>query len=530
MNAAGASVRPRSVEDWASRTPEELALCEGERSLTYRALNDAANRVAAVMHAQGNVARGDRVAVCTVNRLEWFVAQAAIAKLGATLVPISNRLTPAEVHYIAADSGAVAFVFDAEDAQGMARVWTDEPKTDFPSSVRLALSVTAAARAPVLSFAEASRAGPIEERFSEAEAASIVYTSGTTGRPRGVVLGRTARRDKPSGGGSEGASNQRRTDKPSPSPASRNLLGAPLNHAAGQASARGTLLGGGTVYLLPRFDAEEALRVISRERITTTFLVPTMLDRIVRLPEAVLARYDVGSLQAIHTGASPCPQAVKEKVMAYFGSHCLIEGYGSTEVGVVARMQPDEHLRKPGSCGKLLPKVELRIFGNDGQPVLAGDPGEIHVRTPFMIERYLNRGTPEELVDGFFATGDIGRLDADGFLYILDRKKDMIIAGGVNIYPAEIEAAIRRHPGVFDVAVFGAPHPEWGEEVRAVVERAAGEVVSEKELLAFLTDELAPYKRPRAIEFVKELPRNAAGKILKAALREPYWKSVGRAI
>jgi long-chain acyl-CoA synthetase len=350
-----------------------------------------------------------------------------------------------------------------------------------------------------------------------------------------VVLGRTRRRDRPSGGSSESATLQSRTSKPSPSSlptpaASRNLLGAPLNHAAGQASARATLGGGGTVYLMPRFDAEEALRIIARERITTTFLVPTMLARIVALPDAVLASHDVGSLKVIHTGASPCPQAVKERVLSYFGSHCLVEGYGSTEVGVVARMQPDEHLRKPGSCGRLLDDVELRIVASDGRAVATGELGELHVRTPFMIERYLNRGKPEELVDGFFATGDIGRLDADGFLYILDRKKDMIIAGGVNIYPAEIETAMRRHPGVFDVAVFGAPHPEWGEEVRAVVERAPGSAVSEKELALFVAGELAPYKRPRAIEFVKELPRNAAGKILKAELREPYWRDAGRTI
>jgi acyl-CoA synthetase (AMP-forming)/AMP-acid ligase II len=147
-----------------------------------------------------------------------------------------------------------------------------------------------------------------------------------------------------------------------------------------------------------------------------------------------------------------------------------------------------------------------------------------------MIERYLNRGSPEELVDGYFATGDVGRLDEDGFLYVVDRKKDMIIAGGVNIYPAEIEDVIRKHPGVLDVAVFGVPHPEWGEEVRAVVERAPGRTVTEDELVAFVAGELAGYKRPRVIEFTAELPRNAAGKLLKSELRAPHWKGAGRAI
>jgi len=526
MNGAAAGPRPRSIEDWARRNPDAVALSEGRRSLSYQQLNDAADRVASVMHARADIGPGHRVAVCMKNRLEWFVAQLGIAKLGASLVPISYRLTPAEVHYIVADSGARVFVFDAEDVASMSRVWTDEPRTDVPSAVRFSLSVARADHPSVMVFSDASSAGPVEPRVSGADVASIVYTSGTTGRPRGVVLARIAPSSearRPSG-----ADVAPRSAEDAAPP--RNLLGAPLNHAAGQASARATLQAGGTVYVMPRFDAEEALRVISRERITTTFLVPTMLDRIVRLPDAVRAAYDVSSIQRIQTGASPCPHPVKEKVIAYFGAHCLVEGYGSTEVGVVARMMPEDHLRKPGSCGRLLANVELRIVDDGGQPVLPGEVGEIRVRTPVMIERYLNRGEPEELVDGFFATGDVGRLDQDGFLYVLDRKKDMIISGGVNIYPAEIETAIRRHPDVFDVAVFGAPHPEWGEEVRAVVECVPGKALTESEVLQFVASELAAYKRPRAILFVAELPRNSAGKILKAELRAPYWRAAGRTI
>ncbi|HVW28141.1 MAG TPA: AMP-binding protein [Polyangiaceae bacterium] len=521
MTPAPENVRPGSIEDWAERAPGRAALWENGGAVSYRELDDAANRVAAFLANRGGVTRGDRVAVCTKNRVEWFVSQAAIAKLGATLVPISYKLTPAEVHYIAADSGAVAFVFDAEDVAGMARVWTDEPRTDVRSAVRVALSVVRTRHPGVVTFADVSREGPLVPRFSAAEAASIVYTSGTTGRPRGVVLARR-------GSGRVSSVPAREPQRESSPP--RNLLGAPLNHAAGQASARATLSEGGTVYVMPRFDAEEALRIIARERVTTTFLVPTMLERIVRLPETLRARYDVSSIRVLQTGASPCPQQLKERVIAYFGAHCLVEGYGSTEVGLVSRMRPDDHLRKPGSCGRLLPGVELRIVDDDGNAVEGGAVGEIHVRTPVMIERYLNRGAPEELRDGFFSTGDVGRLDDEGFLYVLDRKKDMIIAGGVNIYPAEIESVVRKHPGVLDVAVFGAPHPELGEQVKAVVERVPGDPVSEAELLEFLAVELAPYKRPRSIEFVAELPRNAAGKVLKAELRAPHWKGVGRTI
>jgi long-chain acyl-CoA synthetase len=174
--------------------------------------------------------------------------------------------------------------------------------------------------------------------------------------------------------------------------------------------------------------------------------------------------------------------------------------------------------------------VQVRLVDDAGREVAQGELGEILVKTDAMIERYLNEGTPSELSDGFFATGDVGRFDADGFLYIVDRKKDMIIAGGVNIYPAEIEAALREHPAVLDAAVFGIPHPEWGEQVKAVIECVDGRSVSEPELLAFVSDKLAGYKRPRSIELVAEIPRNQAGKPLKAQMRAPYWAATGKVI
>jgi long-chain acyl-CoA synthetase len=259
--------------------------------------------------------------------------------------------------------------------------------------------------------------------------------------------------------------------------------------------------------------------------------VPTMLARIVSLPDATLGRYDVSSIQVITTGASPCPHVVKQKVIAHFGGHCLIESYGSTELGIIARIHPGDHLKKPGSCGTLLEGVQVRVVDDQGRELPRGQSGELWVKTPAMIERYLNEGPPADLKpDGFFATGDVGRFDEDGYLYILDRKKDMIIAGGINIYPAEIENALRAHEAVLDAAAFGVPHAELGEEVKAVVELVPGKRTTEAELIAFVADKLAAYKRPRSIDVVAEIPRNPTGKVLKTELRAPYWAGAGRVI
>lgn len=515
---------PGSLEYWAERTPDAPALAEASRKLSYAEWNAQADALAQLLAERAGVGPDDRVALCMQNRVEWFVTQAAAAKLGAALVPISFRLTPSEIHYIAADSGALAFLFDSENSDALARVWTDQPATERPSRVRLAISVLRTQRKDVVSFQSAVSRAPETRRQSQRAPRSIVYTSGTTGRPRGVVH---AKPPRPSA--QERARQAEQQHKPRPELA-RNLLGAPLNHAAGQASARATHVLGGCVYIMPRFDPREALEIIDRERITTTFMVPTMLNRIVSLPQQVRDAHDVSSIQLLVTGASPCPQAIKERVIAYFGAQCLVESYGTTEVGIIARMQPEDHLRKPGACGRLLEGVAVEIRDSAGRVLPQGELGEIFVRTPVMIATYLNEQPPKELVDGFFATGDVGRFDEDGFLYVLDRKKDMIIAGGVNIYPAEIEDALRKHPAVLDVAAFGVPNAEWGEEVRAAVELREGVHADEAELLAFLSDQLAAYKRPRALDFMREIPRNPAGKILKNQLRAPYWSNTGKRI
>ncbi len=514
------------LERCARETPSAAALCDDTRTVTWAEWNDLANRLADGLDRRG-LRAGDKVGVRMNNRIEWFIVNAALSKLGAIRVAIAWRLHPREVRYILESSGARGIVFDDENVEALGPAFVDavgEPLR----ALELLVSVATTSLPGVIAYADLVATGSARPRLSAKTADVIVYTSGTTGRPKGVQHKRptdAARRDALAAINDQLKRSipYRRDD--------RNLLAAPLNHAAAPSSALATHARGGTVYVLRKFDAEEALRWIARHRITVSFMVPTMLNRIVSLPDAVRARYDVSSLRVITTGASVCPVDLKRKVTAYFGP-CLYESYGSTETGLITLLKPAEQESRAASCGKLLDGVDVRIVDDDGRVLPRGDVGQIFIRSPMTISAYVGEDAldADVALDGYFTAGDVGRLDEEGFLYILDRKKDMIISGGVNIYPAEIEEVLREHPDVLDAAVFGVPNADWGEEVRAVCEPLPGKRVGEPELLAFVADRLSGFKRPRAIEFVEELPRNAAGKVLKRELRTAYWAGAGRVI
>jgi long-chain acyl-CoA synthetase len=258
-----------------------------------------------------------------------------------------------------------------------------------------------------------------------------------------------------------------------------------------------------------------------------------MLKRIAGLPSATLAKYDVSCIRHLSVGAAPVPYSLKEWVFGYFGEHCLTEGYGATEVGMVTRLSADMQRRKPGSSGLPYKHVHIEIRDATGAVLAANRSGEIWIRTPTTIGRYLNgKELDQETLDdrGFFRVGDVGHLDDDDYLFITDRTKDLIISGGANLYPAEIEAAIIRHPAIQDVAVIGIPDDEYGEQVKAFCELKPNQTLTAEALKSFLTDHLASYKRPKTIEFVAELPRNTMGKLLKRELREPYWKNRERKV
>jgi len=302
-------------------------------------------------------------------------------------------------------------------------------------------------------------------------------------------------------------------------------MSLPVHHGAGAISATAACAMGGTAVLLDPYDPEEALRLIDEHKIQVWVGVPTMLLRIQALPEDVVDRYDVSSMEALTVGAAPVPQSLKQWIVEHFGN-VLWEGYGTSESGMITYMRPEDQLTKPGSSGIPYDGVEIAIVDPEWNRLPTGETGEIAANTPVVLRGYLGREPlgGDVIRDGFYRTGDVGHVDEDGFLFITDRIKDMIVAGGVNIYPAEIEKALVEHPAIADAAVIGIPEPDFGEQALAFVVTRPGHSVTGPEILEFLDGRLASYKKPRQFEFVDHLPVSPMGKVLKTELRAPYWK------
>ncbi len=504
----------RRPEHWARATPEFPAVVDGDEVLTYAEWNRLADRLAdALVRLHAPV---PRAAVRTHQCLEWFVINLALNKARWEQIAVNWRLTPAETVGVLADSEPAVLFFDDVDPVPLIDACA-------ASGVRLVSLRSADPRATT--YDELCGTGIELPRYSRANFSLVTYSSGTTGRPKGT------RKQAPRDEEHRQRINQYVASSPvkRPRARSRTLLTLPLHHGAGPKAARTCHNAGGTTYLLDRYDPVRALELIERHRITHWKCVPTMLQRMRGLPPEVLASFDVSSIRAVSVGSAATPWALKEWVMDYFGE-VLHEGYGASEIGIVTVMRPEKHREKPGSCGRLRPHVEVRVVGPDGSELPRGADGELLIRTPITISGYLNPDSGENdriTPDGFFRTGDIGRLDEDNFLYITGRAKDMIIAGGVNIYPTEVENALSSHPDVLEVAVIGIPEPTFGEQVMAFCELRPGSPLTAEELIRFVEPSLAPFKRPRRIEFVTDFPRNALGKIVKNELRAPYW--AGRA-
>jgi len=502
----------------AQSKPDAIAQIEGDRRVTWRELSDRRNRVASALVKQG-VGRGEHVIIYAPNSLEYLLASAATRAANAVPIPMNHRLVVEEVSYILDHSDAVA-VFVGGPFVGMA-----DAVRRTASRVRLWITLGADRRGWATSLDTLVSEGRPEAPAvdpSQGLGGSMIYTGGTTGKPKGALRATSDAQLTLAFMQALGMIHE----------AHVHLVAGPLYHSAPGSFALFAAVLGGTVVVMPKFDPEQALHLIHTHRVTSTFMAPTLIKRIVDLPDTVRTRYDVSSMRSLVVAAAPCPMRVKEAALAYFGSS-LYEFYGSTELGINTILRPEDVLRKPGSCGRVAPNVEIALLDDDGRPVPEGEPGELYVRRfGGMFDSYYRNveATRQTERQGWHSVGDVAWVDADGFYTLCDRKRDMIISGGVNIYPAEVEDALHRHPAVEDVAVFGVPDDDWGERVHAAVQLRANHTLTADELRDFARTHLADYKVPREVSFPADFPRDAAGKLIKRLLRDPYWAGRGRKI
>jgi len=499
----------------AARHPDKPALIEGERVWTWADLIARRNRLGHGLVGL-DLAPGSHVIVYAENSIEHYLASSAARAASLIPAPMNHRLVADEVAYILDHSDAAAVLVSDRFLPMIEQVRSRASK------VARWILLGAERRPWAVHLDELMASGrpdPVEPRGESGFGASIIYTGGTTGRPKGALRRGMNPRDL-----MDTLAAMDLLD-----PAHVHVVAGPMYHSAPGGFALYTHLIGGTVVIMPKFDAEQALAQIDRHRCTSTFMAPTLLKRIVDLPAAVRARYDVSSMRAIIMAAAPCPMSVKEGVVAHFGP-ALYEFYGSSELGVNTILRPPDVLRKPGSCGQAAPGKELALLDDDGRPVPVGEPGELYVRrSPGILDEYYrDPDATEKMRRGdWYTVGDVAYVDADGFYYICDRKRDMIISAGVNIYPAEIEDTLHRHPDVLDAAVFGVPDDDWGERVHAALQLRPGATATPETIIGFCRRQIADYKVPREVSFHEDFPRDAAGKLLKRQLREPYW--AGRA-
>lgn len=515
------------IKPYADSKPTEPALVDEFGSTNWDDFNARVNRLVHALRNAG-LTTGDTFSVLSGNRREYYEAFAAAAHGGWLLAPINWHLVPAEIAYVLADSGSRAFFVDARFAEtGVATLaHADCPSLD----------------AAVMFDGNAEGFEHYEDFIASAEPAEpeeqslggpMFYTSGTTGKPKGVKSGLSQTGSpvemlKMIGEGLSGM-----LSMPSEG---RTLVVGPIYHSAQWAFSFLPLLAGSSVIMRHRFDAAETLSLIDEHEITNIHLVPTQFIRMLRLDEEQKQTFSGKSLEIVWHGAAPCPPDIKKMMIDWWGP-VISEYYGSTEGSIVTTVDSHEWLTKPGTLGKPTPMMEVMVIKEDGSRATTGEPGQIYVKnamgTDFEYHNDPEKTKNAHLEPGVFTFGDVGYLDEDGHLFMSDRKIDMIISGGVNIYPAEIEAVLINHPKVVDAAVFGIPNEEFGEEVKAAIELVDGVVgddALQEELIAHCKEHLARFKAPKSIDFEAALPRHPTGKLLKRLLRDKYWQEAGRNI
>ncbi|MDA8276810.1 MAG: AMP-binding protein [Actinomycetota bacterium] len=468
----------------------------------------------------------DLIAIFSYNRVEYMETLLAATVGGVRYTPINWHSSAQELSYILSDAAPKALFVDPALFDVASKAIQ---QSAFRGVVYVYSDHEVVGDLMTVSYETAIESANIPDDVDETVFGTpMFYTSGTTGRPKGV---RGSLLPPGTTLANFSAAYNSRIGTP---PFGITLLDGPIYHSGQWLYAFLPMLAGSSTAIQGKFDALETLRAIERRKITNIHLVPTQFVRILKLDEAVRESFDYSSLIKVWHGAAPCPPFVKSQIIELFGD-CVTEYYGSTELGVNTMISADEAVRKPGSIGKAVPGVDIAILGEDGEPLPRGVPGIIATRSQrsFFYHNEPDKTKSTMIGDNYSTVGDVGYMDEDGYLFISDRKIDMIISGGVNIYPAEIEAVIHGHPDVLDVAVIGIPDDEFGESVLAQVSpvdpKRAGEALT-AELVKLCRENLSGYKVPRRIEFVSEIPRSLAGKILKHQIRAPYWSDSSRKI
>jgi long-chain acyl-CoA synthetase len=495
-------------------TAESAVRC-GASEASYPELFGVALRASRGLAGLG-VGAGDRVALLLRNSLEFLQASIATVPLGASAVPINWHWRGEEIAHVLSDSGAKVLVMHAD-------LW---PAIEGRLPDGVTLVSVGAGEVPGAIGWEQWIAG-LEPWLEAPEAApmSIIYTSGTTGKPKGVVRAQSSEEKREE-------TRAMLAEVFQLGEGERTVIPAPMYHTAPNVYALACALLGMDMTIMERFDPEEFLRIVQERRVTVVQMVPTMFVRLLALPREVRESYDVSSLRWIVHAAAPCPPAVKREMIDWLGP-IVAEYYGGTETGPVTYCTSEEWLSHPGTVGRPLANARVRVLGEDGAEMPSGESGEVYVWLDAFPD-FTYEGDEEKRRsierDGLVSVGDIGYLDEDGFLYLNDRRSYMVISGGVNIYPAEIEACLLGLDGVRDCAVFGIPDEEFGEALAAHVERDEGSALTEEEVRAHVRTGLASYKAPKVVVFEDALPREDSGKIFKRRLREPYWAGLERAI
>jgi long-chain acyl-CoA synthetase len=503
----------------ARTTPDKIAyrMAGSGECVTYRALDEASNRFAHLLRARG-LAAGDHIALMLENHPRYLELCWGAQRAGIVYTPISSRLTAAEAGYILEDSGAKLLVTSYALREVAAQLRAHMPGV----ATRLMVDGGIDAYDSLERTLNRFPARPIADQTAGCD---MLYSSGTTGRPKGVLAGVSSPAIDASNPLVEMCSGLFGFDE-----RAVYLSPAPLYHAAPLRFCMTVMRLGGTAIVMERFDAAEYLRLVQAHAVTHTQLVPTMFVRLLRLPPEERARYDLSSLKCAVHAAAPCPIPVKEEMLDWWGP-IVWEYYAGTEGAGMTVVDPASWLTHKGSVGRAVMGT-LKICGPDGEELPPGEVGGIYFADgrPFEYHNDPQKTAESRNVKGWATLGDIGYVDQEGYLYLTDRKAYVIISGGVNIYPQECENLLATHPSVHDVAVFGVPHDEFGEEVKAVVQphdmRDAGPAL-EAELIAFCRRQLSPIKCPRSIDFEAELPREPTGKLQKRLLRARYWAGSG---